>query len=451
MDEKVICQAECAVIGTMVNCPETIGTAIQELAPMDFSQLGCRGLYEAVADLFLSGAPVNELTVLAKAGGDYKAMLDACMGYYRPEDVEYLCRLLMEQSRLRRMRRLAEQIVRSEELDAARVILDRLNATVVLGQQTEVVHIADAARDFLARLRSEDRPKYLSTGLRELDEMLFFERGDMMVLGGYPSAGKTLLSVQMSLHLARDYRVGYYSLETKTKKLVDRLMAHRAQVPLRDIKLRALTEEGWRNVERAVREVSALHWDSVGASGKSVQEIRAHALANRHEVVVVDYLQLIRGKGSNRYDEVTNISKDLHIMAQECNIAVIALAQLSRPQPSKDQAPIPPNMSSFRESGQIEQDADIALLLYPEKLNDNASDRILKIGKNKEGEKQQLILSFDGRRQTMSVRADLAMKFWSGKGKLAKAAARQEPAGQVTLAEAEADPDFPWPEGGDPA
>ena len=81
MDASIITMAEEAIIGTMINCPGTIGIAMRDLAPADFTQLGCRGLYEAAADLFLAGSPVDAVTVLSKAGAEYKPMLDACVGH----------------------------------------------------------------------------------------------------------------------------------------------------------------------------------------------------------------------------------------------------------------------------------------------------------------------------------------------------------------------------------
>ena len=87
MDASIITMAEEAIIGTMINCPGTIGIAMRDLAPADFTQLGCRGLYEAAADLFLAGSPVDAVTVLAKAGAEYKPMLDVCLGHCRFDDM----------------------------------------------------------------------------------------------------------------------------------------------------------------------------------------------------------------------------------------------------------------------------------------------------------------------------------------------------------------------------
>ena len=449
MDASIITMAEEAIIGTMINCPGTIGIAMRDLAPADFTQLGCRGLYEAAADLFLAGSPVDAVTVLAKAGAEYKPMLDACVGHYRPEDMPYLVQLVLEQSRLRHIRTLADKLGQAEDLDAARAILDRLNGASVMDAGGKVTHIRDAVEEFLAQLAPDAaKPEFLELGIRPLDSKLMLERGDFMVVGGYPSAGKTLLSIQMAAHLARKYRVGYFSLETRTKKLVDRLMAYRSRVPLRNIKRRDLTEQDLKDIREAAALVSALHLDSVDASGYTVRDIQATALAYRHEVIFVDYLQLVQSRGGSRTEEVSNISRGLHTLAQSNKITVVALAQLQRPQAQPGKAPTPPNMNSFRESGQIEMDADIALLLYPEDLNDNSSNRILKTGKAKESERPRPItMQFDGGRQTMTPLYDGegTPGYYADIGKAAKQANHREAQRQMSLLDDRGEIDYIFP------
>ena len=135
----------------------------------------------------------------------------------------------------------------------------------------------------------------------------------------------------------------------------------------------------------------------------TVRDIQALTLNQRFEVIVVDYLQLVVDHGKGSYEQVTNISKGLHTLAQSNGVAVIALAQLSRPEKEKGK-PQPPSMHSFRDSGQIEQDADVAFLLWPSDPNDNRSERVLKVAKNKEGERLKLDLTFDGACQTLTPR-----------------------------------------------
>ena len=126
-----------------------------------------------------------------------------------------------------------------------------------------------------------------------------------------------------------------------------------------------------------------------------MQDIKAEALANRLQIVYIDYLQLLHHKGYTRYDKVTDISQELHTMAQDHGIMVVALSQLSRPEKKGDKF-VPPGMQSFKESGQIEQDVDVGLILYNKEPNNYRSNRILKIAKNKEGVRANLELEFEG-------------------------------------------------------
>ena len=150
--------------------------------------------------------------------------------------------------------------------------------------------------------------------------------------------------------MAKKYRVGYFSLETNKSKLIDRAMSHLSQVPLRKIKEEDLNDADWAALAAAGTALASLSIDFIDASGMSVRDIQAIALNKRHQVVVVDYLQLVIDSGKGRYEQVTNISQGLHTMAQSNGIAVIALAQLSRPEKTNGKLQ-PPTMSSFRESG----------------------------------------------------------------------------------------------------
>lgn len=404
--DSALLMAEYGVIGTLLYHPDLVGEAMSVLLPDDFSQMGAQGLYQAMCSLFVSGAPVDKVTVLAKAGDDYGPMLEHVLMWDEPDRLRYYCGIVAETAKLERVHRLAESIAESKTVASAAAFVDKLNGLMVSRHQVEVTSAFQAAQDFLERMESEQTPEYLKLGLPPLDQRLFIERGDLVVLGGYPSAGKTLLSVQFAEHLAHTYRVGYYSLETKTKKLVDRLMAYKSKVPLSKIKKHQLNDEDWTAISAAAVEVAKLKFDSVNASGMSVTDIQSVARSHRHEVVFVDYLQLVSEAGRSRYDAVTNISKAFHQMSQDNNVTVIALAQLARPEVDKKSGCLlPPHMGSFKESGQIEQDADVALLLWPEDYNDYQSARTLKIGKNKEGRKGSFRLIFDGDRQRMEPEA----------------------------------------------
>ena len=138
----------------------------------------------------------------------------------------------------------------------------------------------------------------------------------------------------------------------------------------------------------------------VDAAGCTLEDIRAATLMRGYKIIFVDYLQLIQSGGYNRTEQVTAISMGLHTMAQTLGVTVVALSQLSRnPSDARNQLP---DMSRLRESGQIEQDADVVLMLSLKDCNDRDGQRILQIAKNKEGTRPDMVLNFDGERQTFT-------------------------------------------------
>jgi replicative DNA helicase len=244
--------------------------------------------------------------------------------------------------------------------------------------------------------------------------------------------------------LATKYRVGFFSLETSPRKLTDRLMAHLAHVPLSKIKDRDLNDADWAALAQAGTQMAEMSIDFIDAGGMTVRDIQAVALNKRYQVIIVDYLQIIESatKGS-LYEQVTNISKGLHTLGRTNGIAVIALAQLSRAEKDKGK-PKPPTMASFRESGQIEQDADVALILYPEYPNDNRSRRILKVAKNKEGERDKIELDFDGATQTLKLAEPTPSEKYRAVQKAIREMGRSNP-NQVTFKELKGkDNDLPF-------
>lgn len=202
------------------------------------------------------------------------------------------------------------------------------------------------------------------------------------------------------------YRVGYYSLETKPEKMADRMFASLAKVSMGQIKSRTFGAYEWEKFAEAANCVATVcPFDVIRAAGSTVDDITTDAIGHGYQVIYVDYVQLVQVPGvrnSDRYAQVTAASQGLKTFAQSTNTAVVALAQLSRPdKEGKSGNYVPPSMHSFRESGQLEQDADVAFLVYPSDPNDNSSNRVFKIGKNKEGPRPNVELAFRGDTQTM--------------------------------------------------
>lgn len=435
-------ELEASIIGGVLLDPHVVGDVTFQLSPADFENNVLRALYEGILSLSLARQPVDKISLLLRVGEDYVPAVQECIRVAALHPLQY-CPLLKAQSKLSRMHELAEKLRDAEDLDSADRVLAQLNRSAVDRKSVSLWLADDAVEDFAQRMAAAEAPKYLRFGIDALDKTLYAEPGDFIVLGGYPSAGKTLLSLQFAAQQARRHRVGYFSLETSRRKVADRLMAHMAQVPMSGIKTRRLGMDERSRIRQAGETVRALQLTIVEAAGMTVHDIQSIALAERLDIVYIDYLQLISSGARDRYEAVTQISMDLHRMAQTCGITVIALAQLRRPNQVNGK-PQPPGMSSLRESGQIEQDADIVMLLWPEDLNDNRSARVLKVGKNKEGEKTKISLAFDGARQTFRpVEVSAYQQMKDGLRQLS-AAEKQKPAAQQMRLDVPGDPPLPF-------
>lgn len=389
------------ILGILIQEPKKLGAAGTLISEEDFTE-GRRRIFETLRRLFLEGSPIDALILTQALGGDRD---DGTLQQYLEGlaaqscdsgKLEGYCRQLHDATRLEQVRRAATRLIYAEDIDDLTPAMETLNSLMISGQRMQVTRAADAAMRFLDRMNAK-APDYLDWSLPSLSALAYTEPGDFVVLGGYPSAGKTALAAQIALHLSRTMRVGFFSLETGETKLTDRMISNLSGVSLEKIKTRSFTRRDWEAMAEASRQLFERQLDIVDAAGATVAEIQARSLAERHQVVFLDYLQLIRGApGANRYEQVTEISMQLHTMARTHKITIVALAQLQRPEKTTEGKLKPPSMSSFKESGQIEQDADLGLLIYLENPNDYQGRRKLKIAKNKEGERSVITLDFDG-------------------------------------------------------
>ncbi|NCB51363.1 MAG: hypothetical protein EOM54_05715, partial [Clostridia bacterium] len=300
--------------------------------------------------------------------------------------------ILHDEELLKRLQTAAFEIIDAGNLEDARKAAEKASALLADRRDLRIVPFSRGLAEFYERQTSKKSPDYLNWGFKQLDEMLSVEAGDFIVLGGYPSSGKTLLAGQFALHMAPDKRIGIFSLETKDQKLYDRMISFAARISFDDVKRQSLAEADIEKVIELGKVSEAIKLDVINAVGMSVADIRAIALAKHYDVIFIDYLQLIRAEGKDRYEKVTNISLALHELAGATGLAVVALAQLSRPDKRKKNEP--PTMSSLRESGQIEQDAEAIMLLYLDDEDMPDGDRILKVEKNKQGKRGFFRLGF---------------------------------------------------------
>lgn len=418
--------AQRSVVGSMLIDDRCVPLVLSKLTPDSFVDGTCRATFAAIRKLRLEGRPTDPVTVVdAMRGGDkYTGWVRDVMNETpTAANVESYIGIVRRSAALYRLREYADQLLQCLDLEDAEPLVRKmslcLSATDCMPRMTG----PELAKDFWERMTGKDKPQYLPWGIPTADRATYAELGDMILLGGYASSGKTLLSILMAMAQAKaGYKVGYYSLETKPEKMADRMFASLAKVKMSQIKSRTFGEYEWEKFAQAVNLVSTVcPFDVIRAAGSTVDDITADAIGRGYQVIYVDYVQQLRVAGvrdSDRYAQVTAVSQSLKRFAQSTNTAVVALAQLSRPdKEGKGGNYVPPSMHSFRESGQLEQDADVAFLVYPSDINDNASNRIFKIGKNKEGPRPKTELAFYGDTQTMvelepredhSVAAELA-------------------------------------------
>ena len=397
-------EAQTALIGSMLIDATCIGGILSAISAEDFPSGSHRTVFDCIKSLFSSGEPVDPVIVAGRLDKAYHPFLMQCMEVTpTAAHAKEYCKLLRENARLLRLQELGEQLRTVSDLDTAGKMAAEINRLMVERSGLQIFSAMELATDFYKRMSAETKPEYIPIGIPQIDEKVFIELGDVVGIGAAPSTGKTAFALQWATDVAKKYRVGFYSLETNQAKAADRILARRAEVSLGDIKKRLFPEDAWARLAAACSAISSLNLEFIPAAGMTATDIMSTAISRRHQIIFVDYLQLVAGssKDTKRYEVVTDSSMTFHLSAQRNGIAVVLLSQLSRPQKEKGKY-VPPDMHSFRESGQIEQDLDLALLMYLVNPDDYRSDRRIKIGKNKEGEKGVVDLSFDGRMQKFS-------------------------------------------------
>lgn len=396
--------AQVGVLGSVLIEPSLVGEMLSRVRPEDFLDSRCKQVFYAMRSLFTSGKAADPITVRGELGGaagdewsnflwDLMSLTPTAQNIWEYAD------LMKEQARLANARELGALLQDCDTMDKARTYIGSLNGLLCERTGVQRMNMEQLLLNFYDRHTSGKAREYITWGYDKLDEGLYAELGDMIVLGGYPSAGKTALAVAFAWHMSKRYRVGFYSLETSQYKLADRLMSNLANIDMPTIKRGEITDEQWSRMAELTPSLRERTLELIQAGGMTVADIQADALANGYQIIFVDYLQLIVSQGFNRTEQVSNISLGLHQLAQRNGVAVVALSQLSRPEKKGDEA-VAPTMASLRESGQIEQDADAIMLIYLEEpKRPDKSRRVLKIAKNKEGARGMIYLAFDGAHQ----------------------------------------------------
>lgn len=393
--------AEQAVIGGIVlDAEKILPIAALELRPDDFFVPEFRTLYAACMDLSRDGKPVDSVTLISKIGVEHrKTVLTCAESLPALSGIDFYIKAVKNTAQKINALEKAQELItaiETESVEKCRDISGEISKAL-MGEGR--IQSFDAKTGFLDFIDRAEKPRsYIKSGFYKLDKVARVEHGDYVIIGGRPSTGKTAFTLQIMLNIAKKEKVIYFSLETSKEKAMDRLICSYTRTNADEIKDGNI--QNWDAITAAYDTFKNLDFEVVEASGWTVSQIEAYTIQRGAKVIFIDYLSIIRTEGRSIYERVTNISMDLHIMAQRNKCAVYALAQLHRIGNEE------PGMESLRESGQIEQDADLILLLHTEDEDTQNADRKLIVAKNKEGATGKMTLSFHGAIQTFYQQED---------------------------------------------
>jgi replicative DNA helicase len=380
--------AERSILGAILLDNNALNTAIEALKAEDFflpqhrhvfQQMMALGEAQHAIDLVTLTEELHRVGELEAAGGaPYLASL--VDGVARVSNVEHYARIVKEKAMLRNLIHATDKIKQSafEGEDGADAILDGAESSIfalaedrVKAGLLPIKEIVHESFDRLERIFREGKSiTGISTGYSELDKLLSgLQPSELIILAARPSQGKTALALNFAENIAirGGLPVAVFSLEMSKESLLQRLVASVAQIDAHKFRTGHLSKEDWRRMTESLGIISSAPLWIDDAGSISVLEIGAKARRLKRDkglsMLVVDYLQLItaRGRFGNRQEEVSSISRGLKGLAKELQIPVLVLSQLTRA-PERDERG--PQLSDLRESGAIEQDADVVMFIY---------------------------------------------------------------------------------------
>ncbi|MBU9710908.1 replicative DNA helicase [Evansella tamaricis] len=394
-------EAEQAVLGAIFINDQALVTASERLVPEDFYRAAHQRIYTVMLSLAQKGEPVDLITVtselqtkkwLEEVGG-VSYLSDLAGGVPTASNIEYYSQMVEEKSLLRRLIRVATNIAQEgyaadEDVDS---ILNDAEKTILEVSQKKnsgaFISIKDVLVEAFDKIEllqhSAGEITGIPTGFTELDQITAgFQRNDLIIVAARPSVGKTAFALNISQNVATktDENVAIFSLEMGADQLVMRMLCAEGNIDAQRLRTGKLLDEDWQKLTMAMGSLSKAGIYIDDTPGIKVNEIRAKCRRLKQErglgMIMIDYLQLIQGdarSGEGRQQEVSEISRSLKGLARELEVPVIALSQLSRGVESRqDKRPM---MSDIRESGSIEQDADIVAFLYRDDYYDRESEK----------------------------------------------------------------------------
>ena len=380
-----------AVIGAMLIDKKGVDEVIDLLQPDAFYKTAHQNIFESILNLFQNSQPVDLLTVsadlkkngkLESVGGDYY-LVQLTQKVASSAHIEFHARIILQKFIQRSLIRISNEIIESSYKDSTDVfdLLDEAESKLYDIAQGNIKKSSDTAQNLvmlakkkIEEIANKDGLSGISTGFEKLDTLTSgWQPSDLIIIAARPGMGKTALTLSMARNIAvtKQVPVAFFSLEMSSVQLITRLIS--AETGLSSEKLRTgkLADHEWKqlNVKVGDLEKAPLYIDDTPAL--SIFDLRAKArrLASQHKIklIVVDYLQLMtagnNNKAGNREQEISTISRNLKSLAKELDIPVIALSQLSRAVETRGGTKRP-QLSDLRESGAIEQDADIVSFIY---------------------------------------------------------------------------------------
>lgn len=388
-------EAEMSVLGSLMLDKDAIIKVADLLKVGDFYKDANNTIYEVILALYEEREPIDVLSISNKleenkqletvGGSSYVASLVSTVP--SASHVVHYAKVVQKKALLRRLINAASEIVEAgyQEGEDIEKILDEAEQKLFAVSQKYIKQdfvpirsILEAAFNRIDELHREgDKFRGIPTGFVDLDNILAgLQKSDLVILAARPSVGKTSFALDLARHAAvrEKVPVGMFSLEMSSDQLVDRMLAAEARVDLWRLRTGRLKSEGENNDFQRIGEAMGVLSEAPvfidDTASANIMEMRtmARRLQAEHKLglIIIDYLQLMegRGKGDNRVQEISEISRGLKNLARELNIPIIALSQLSRAVEAR--SPQIPKLSDLRESGSIEQDADVVLFLYRE-------------------------------------------------------------------------------------
>ena len=415
--------AEQGVLGGMLLSKDAIADVVEIIRDRDFYRPAHELIYDAIVDLYGRGEPVDPVTVsaeltkrgdIARAGGaPYLHTLISSVP--TAANAGYYAKIVRERAILRRLVEAGTKIVQlgyasegevDDAVDQAQAEVYSVTERRANEDYVQLSTLLPAALDEIEKISQGVMGEGVKTGFKELDSLTNgLHPGNMIVLAARPAVGKSTLGLDIaryaSIHKGDTSVI--FSLEMSRSEITMRMLAAEARVALNNIRAGTLNDEEWARLARRMGEISEAPLFIDDSPNLSLMEIRAKArrLKQRHDLklIVIDYLQLMTSgkRVENRQQEVSEFSRQLKLLAKELNVPIIAISQLNRsPEQRSDKKPM---LSDLRESGSIEQDADVVILLHRDDLYDN---------QNRSGEADLIVAKHrNGPTRTITVSAQL--------------------------------------------